>query len=245
MLRFRLPMTAPVIYLDRGPADLGRLLVAIEIDANDIPIATRLDMMRVAARKAAVAAAFIRSHLKVKSLRGSSCPVCRSSASNRNAGNLSNCLYRYIDRSEQPNVLYIQLSPTVSMIAFTVLSLCEVIFLHSPLVFARNLQYEDGERKEGMMARLRGKTGPRNREAAMFGKPSKAMVEEELASVGMRLDFDRVDVGQWNERREWVFVKSDGSRVPVPVSTFKGEKTNWKDLMRDVCEVTGHPWVWG
>ncbi|AGN30417.1 hypothetical protein SXAG_00136 [Synechococcus phage S-CBS4] len=60
-----------------------------------------------------------------------------------------------------------------------------------------------------------------------YNRPDKGMFEDFAKENGLNYTIERVDVGAWNERREW---KLDGE---IFGSTFKGDTVDWFDLM--VC----------
>lgn len=64
-------------------------------------------------------------------------------------------------------------------------------------------------------------------------RPDKNMFEEFAKDYGCSVTVERVDVGKWNERREF---KVNGEVVGM---TFKGDRTDWYDLMRGVAEASG------
>ena len=87
-------------------------------------------------------------------------------------------------------------------------------------------------------SRLRGKTA----RPSVWADASKALVEATLAEAGMRLVAERENAGEWNDRRVWFFEREDGTRLDPFVASFKGERTDWRALMREAAKVAGVRW---
>jgi len=64
-----------------------------------------------------------------------------------------------------------------------------------------------------------------------LNRPDKGMFEDFAKENGLNYTIERVDVGAWNERREW---KLDGE---IFGSTFKGDRVDWFELMVCLADV--------
>ena len=64
-----------------------------------------------------------------------------------------------------------------------------------------------------------------------YNRPDKGMFEDFAKENGLNYTIERVDVGAWNERREW---KLNGETFGL---TMKGDRTDWFDLMVGLANV--------